>query len=455
MKVARAFFLLLALALTFRATVHAQAQAGPKADPAWGTLTQIVNHDYLNHRNDEITVRWEEYNERMVITNWRLFGRITWRFILNRQAGKVEIESKTFVSGDTDQLTVEGDDSLIVLGKHGATHPGVDRDADGRFTIAAYISHLMETYRPIPPGHPAAEKIARLVQRGKVTPAAPVIPILIANHGQTGPPDTATPRPAVPTPSRPPEVAIRPKAPTTSPTASPTPTTPQEPRIALVIGNANYGVEIGRLANPGNDARLITAGLEAAGFQVELVLDADQQNMKQAILRLGARLTAAGKGATGLFYYAGHGMQTGDINYLIPVGAVITREEDVDKETVAADVVLNQMVGAGTSTSIIILDACRNTPVIRTLRDGTFGLARMVTLNGSFFSYSTAPGAVARDGAGNASPFALALNEEMQSQGQPVEIAFRNVRRNVLLATKGRQTPWDSSSLIDAFMFKP
>lgn len=446
MKVARAFFLLFALALSIPATVHAQtqaqAQAGRKVDPAWGTLTQIVDHDYLNDRNDEITVRWEEYNERMVITNWRLFGRITWRFILNRQVGKVEIESKTFVSGDTDQLTVEGDDSLIVVGKRGATHPGVDRDADGRFTIAAYISHIMETYRPIPPGHPAAEKIAKLVQRGKVTPAAPASPILIANNGQAGLPDIATPPPAVPKPPRP-------------PAASTTPATPQEPRIALVIGNANYGIEIGRLSNPGNDARLITASLEAAGFQVELVLDADQQNMKQAILRLGARLAAAGKGATGLFYYAGHGMQTGDINYLIPVGAVITGEEDVDKETVAADVVLNQMVAAGTSTSIIVLDACRNTPVIRTLRDGTFGLARMVTLNGSFFSYSTAPGAVARDGAGSGSPFALALNEEMQSQGQPIEIAFRNVRRNVLLATKGRQTPWDSSSLIDAFLFKP
>lgn len=133
MKVTRAFFLLLALALSFPATVHAQAKAqaqtGPKVDPAWGTLTQIVDHDYLNDRNDEITVRWEEYNDRMVITNWRLFGRITWRFILNRQAGKVEIESKTFVSGDTDQLTVEGDDSLIVVGKRGATHPGVGAEA--------------------------------------------------------------------------------------------------------------------------------------------------------------------------------------------------------------------------------------------------------------------------------------------------------------------------------------
>jgi uncharacterized caspase-like protein len=73
--------------------------------------------------------------------------------------------------------------------------------------------------------------------------------------------------------------------------------------------------------------------------------------------------------------------------------------------------------------------------------------------NGSFISYSTAPGGVAVDGDGGNSPFALALSTELTRPGQPIEIAFRNVRRSVLTATNGEQTPWDSSSLIDSFVF--
>ncbi len=227
------------------------------------------------------------------------------------------------------------------------------------------------------------------------------------------------------------------------------------PRVALVIGNATYGVRLGSLANPGNDAQLIAAGLRAVGFQVELVLNANQRSMKQAISRLGQRLTAAGRGSTGLFYYAGHGIQSRGVNYLIPVGAAIAREADVDLEAVTADTVLSQMEGAGASTNIVILDACRNSPVASSFRGGTRGLARMEAPNGSFLSYSTAPGSVAQDGNGRNSPFAQALAAELQQSGQPIEITFRNVRRSVLTATGGQQTPWDSSSLVDSFVFKP
>ena len=75
--------------------------------------------------------------------------------------------------------------------------------------------------------------------------------------------------------------------------------------------------------------------------------------------------------------------------------------------------------------------------------------------NGSFISYSTAPGSVAFDGDGRYSPFADALSKELGTAGQPIEIAFRNVRKAVLSSTEGKQTPWDASSLTDTFIFKP
>ena len=164
-------------------------------------------------------------------------------------------------------------------------------------------------------------------------------------------------------------------------------------------------------------------------------------------------MSAAGSGATGLFFFAGHGVQSRGINYLIPSGAAIRREADLELEAVPADNVLLQMQEAGVSTNIVILDACRNMPLTRSFRNGARGLAQMEAPNGSFIAYSTAPGAVAADGEGANSPFAAALVREIARPGQPIEAVFRNVRRSVLRVTEGEQTPWDSSSLVDPFYF--
>ncbi len=86
------------------------------------------------------------------------------------------------------------------------------------------------------------------------------------------------------------------------------PSSAHEPRIALVIGNANYADEM-KLANPANDAALIGGTLEKLGFEVILVTDAKQKQMQRAIVDFGDRLAKAGPDAVGLFYYAGHGLQ--------------------------------------------------------------------------------------------------------------------------------------------------
>ena len=227
---------------------------------------------------------------------------------------------------------------------------------------------------------------------------------------------------------------------------------PDGPRVALVIGIGAYGT-LGNLPNPANDARSLADRLRRVGFDVDLVIDPDQRAMRQAISRLGARMSQAGSGATGLFYFAGHGIQSRGINFLIPAGAQIAREADLAIEAVQADAVLLQMQEAGVSTNIMILDACRNMPLTRSFRNAGSGLAQMDAPNGSFIAYSTAPGSVAADGAGANSPFAAALMTELERPGQSIEGVFRNVRRSVLQATGGEQTPWDSSSLVDPFYF--
>ncbi len=228
-----------------------------------------------------------------------------------------------------------------------------------------------------------------------------------------------------------------------------------EPRVALVIGNSKYGGDLPKLTNPANDAELMAATLKKLGFDVVKVQDADLQQMKRAISDFGTKLTNAGGSAVGLFYYAGHGIQVGGTNFLIPLKANITKAADADLEAVDAGLILKQMEFAGNALNIIILDACRNNPLSRGMRSADQGLARMDAPMGSFIAYSTAPGATAADGSGKNSPYTTALTKAMQKPGIPIEEAFRDARVEVIAATQKEQIPWESSSLTGAFSFNP
>jgi carboxyl-terminal processing protease len=232
------------------------------------------------------------------------------------------------------------------------------------------------------------------------------------------------------------------------------PSVQAEPRIALVIGNSHYGADIGSLPNPVNDAGLMAQALQQTGFTVIKVTDADQKKMKRAIADFGDKLAAAGPSATGLFFYAGHGVQVNGTNYLVPIGAEIDKAADVDIESVSADTILQQMEFAGSRVNIVVLDACRNNPLQRGLRSISRGLAPMDAAQGTFIAYSTAPGSVAADGSGQNSPYTKALANTIVQPGVGIEEAFREVRASTMQATGGKQIPWDSSSLTAPFYFK-
>ena len=228
-----------------------------------------------------------------------------------------------------------------------------------------------------------------------------------------------------------------------------------EKRVALVIGNGKYEGGIGALTNPPNDAKMMAEKLTALGFEVIKLVNGDQKAMKRAISQFGEKLVKAGPDSVGLFFYAGHGVQIGGENYLIPVGAEISKEADADIEAVSANGVIRQMEFAGNRVNIVLLDACRNNPLTRSFRGGDRGLARMDAPTGTFIGYSTAPGEVAADGNGKNSPYVVALSQELGQPGVPLEETFRNVRVRVMSDTADQQVPWDSSSLTGAFFFKP
>lgn len=226
-------------------------------------------------------------------------------------------------------------------------------------------------------------------------------------------------------------------------------------RVALVIGNGTYP-KVGSLRNPPNDARLMAGTLRQLGFDVIERIDADQKTMKRAVKAFGNKLEQAGKDAIGLFYYAGHGVQVGGVNYMIPVNVDIEDEADVDIEAVSANAVQGNMAFAGNRLNIIILDACRNNPFKRSFRAAGRGLAEMNATKGTLIAYATAPGDVAADGGGANSPYTDALSRAMLTPGVTVERAFKQARNNVVAATNGNQVPWESSSLVGAdFFFVP
>jgi len=223
-------------------------------------------------------------------------------------------------------------------------------------------------------------------------------------------------------------------------------------RIALVVGNSNYGA-VASLDNPLSDATLMARSLESAGFDVTLLTDVDQVTFKRGISKFGRELREAGKDATGLFYYAGHGVQSFGTNYLLPTDTELTDPADLDLVAVSAESVLRQMFSANNRTNIVILDACRNNPFTQIADFDDNGLAEMKAPTGTFLSYATAPGGVALDGLDGNSPYTKALADQMSEPGLDIEQVFKNVRVSVLETTGGLQTPWDTSSLTGEFNF--
>ena len=221
-------------------------------------------------------------------------------------------------------------------------------------------------------------------------------------------------------------------------------------RHALVIGNSAYSDA--PLSNPVNDAREISRALKESGFSVTVLENTDFKTMLGAIRAFGDQLK---KGGVGLFYYAGHGMQIRGRNYLIPVGSNIEREDEVAYSAVDAQAVLDKMDAASNGTNIMILDACRNNPFIRSTRNGQQGLAQMDAPVGTLVAFATSPGAVASDGAGQNGLYTLHLLQAIRQPGAKLEDVFKQVRSAVRRDSKGKQVPWEVTSLEGDFYFNP
>jgi len=225
-----------------------------------------------------------------------------------------------------------------------------------------------------------------------------------------------------------------------------------EGRLALVIGNSSYR-SVNPLPNPANDAKAMSGELKSAGFDVTELVDLGQSDMRRAIRDFAGKIAAKGPDTIALVFYAGHGVQVDGENFLVPVDARIQREADIAIESVRLADVMNALAGVPSKMRIVILDACRNNPFATSKQ--TKGLAIVDAPTGSIVAYSTAPGTEATDGSGADSPYTTAFLEVAKQPHLQIEQLFKQVRLKVHEATKGQQTPWESSSLTSDFWFFP
>jgi hypothetical protein len=230
-------------------------------------------------------------------------------------------------------------------------------------------------------------------------------------------------------------------------------------RVALVIGNSAYR-HVPALNNPVNDASLVATSLKADGFEVTVADNLDRDGLIDA---LKAFATSADNADWAVVYFAGHGIEMGGTNYLIPVDAKLLTDRDVELEAVPSGQVMHAIDGAH-QLRVVILDACRNNPFADTIRrtagggrDIGRGLAKIEPARGTLVLYAAKEGTIAADGDGADSPFATALAKHLTEPGIEVDKMFRLVIDDVFDATGNKQEPFMYGSLPGRqdFYFRP
>src|ERR1700680_3407736 len=223
-----------------------------------------------------------------------------------------------------------------------------------------------------------------------------------------------------------------------------------EKRVALVIGNSAYK-NVAKLPNPAKDAAAVTALFKTAGFDVvESYENLGGFEMRRAIKDFAGKVRDAD---VAVVFYAGHGMEVDGTNYLLPVDAALEGDLDIEDEAIPLDRIL-KTVDPARLLRLVILDACRENPFVRTMkrtmgtRAITRGLAEIEpTSSDTLIAFAAKAGSTASDGTGANSPFTTALVSNIATPGLDLPIAFGNVRDEVLQATGNRQEPFLYGSL--------
>jgi Caspase domain len=228
-------------------------------------------------------------------------------------------------------------------------------------------------------------------------------------------------------------------------------------KVALIIGNGAYK-DVPGLPNPVNDATDVAGAFLRLGFSVRLLTNATYDDMRKALLDFSRK---ARDSEMAVLFFAGHGIELGGENWLVPVDAELRNDLDTEQEAISLRSAM-LMVSGASKLGVIMLDACRNNPFMNKVKRSiatravSRGLTRIEPLNNVLVAYAAKDGTTAADGTGRHSPFTSALLKYIETPGLEVTFLFRSVRDDVIAATKNAQQPFVYGSLSkEAIYFKP
>ncbi|MCK1743389.1 caspase family protein [Bradyrhizobium sp. 139] len=223
----------------------------------------------------------------------------------------------------------------------------------------------------------------------------------------------------------------------------------QTSRLALVIGNGHYPDASAPLTQSINDARALSSSLRKNGFDVDMVEDATKDDMVRAVNRLRSRIK---RDTVVMLFFGGYGVQAGRESYMLPVDAVIWKENDVRRQGVSIDGVLDMMKEQGAKAKLVVVDASRRNPYERRFRSYSHGLAPISAPDNALILSSASPGKVADDGKGEHSVLVAEFLNNLNAQGS-AEGVFNKTRVAISRASEGDQVPTISSSLLEDVHF--
>lgn len=229
-------------------------------------------------------------------------------------------------------------------------------------------------------------------------------------------------------------------------------------RLALLMGNADYGDPKYNLANPKNDVNSMKNVLQRLGFEVMDCIDCTNRQMVETFRMFENRLRKEDFEAT-MFYYAGHGLRINGVNYMVPVDVEGLTESSVEFECVEVKRVLNVLEREQGSTNILVLDACLNNPFDKqaTWRDLGGRLpdwAHTLPPSGTFAAYATEPGERSSDGLGDNGLYTSKLIKYLKVPNLSLEQVFKYTRKEVMEASDQKQVPWESNMTVGDFYFQ-
>ena len=206
-------------------------------------------------------------------------------------------------------------------------------------------------------------------------------------------------------------------------------------RVALVIGNDAYPTD--PLKNAQNDARAVAKTLSDLGFKVVVKTNADIVTMRSAAVEFTKVLEGA---KAAVLYYAGHGIQYRDKNFMVPVDAKFTSEAEIVYNAVEVGQILESMDDAKVPFKFVILDACRNNPFSNVF--AATGLAKISKVPpGTIVAYAAAAGAIALDGDGINGLYTKHLLETIRNPDFQAGLMFQRVQTAVAQESGNKQLP--------------